>query len=79
MICYNINKISMVKNPNKLREFERRLLRNNPIDIQKNFRIMASLYDEAVQLKIFPLDNPLEGIERDIRYAKVINSVSDDS
>jgi len=69
----------MVKNPNKLREFEMRLLRNYPIDIQKNFRIMASLYDEAVQLKIFPLDNPLKGIEKDIRYAKVINSVSDDS
>jgi hypothetical protein len=69
----------MVKNPNRLREFERQLLRGNPVDIQRNFRIMASLYDEAVQLKIFPLDNLLEGIERDIRYAKVINSVSDDS
>jgi hypothetical protein len=69
----------MVRNPNRLRDFERELLRASPIDIQRNFRIMASLYDEAVNLQIFPLDNPLEGIERDIRYAKVINSVSDDS
>lgn len=69
----------MVKNPNRLREFETELLRSDSVDIQRNFRIMASLYDEAVQLKIFPLDNSLEGIERDIRYAKVINSVSDDS
>jgi hypothetical protein len=29
--------------------------------------------------KIFPLVAPLERIEKDIRYAKVINSVSDDS
>ena len=69
----------MVKKSKRLRDFETELLRVSPIDIQRNFRIMASLYDEAVSLNIFPLDNPLEGIERDIRYAKVINSVSDDS
>ena len=69
----------MVKNPNSLRDFETELLRIRPTEIQRNFRLMASLYDEAVNLEIFPLDNPLEGIERDIRYAKVINSVSDAS
>jgi hypothetical protein len=67
----------MVKNPQKLNKFETDLIRKEPVDIHGNFRIVASLYDEAVHLGVFPLANPLEGIERDIQYARVINSVSD--
>ena len=69
----------MIKNPNRLRQFETDLIKNEPVDIQENFRIMTALFEEATALGIFPLKNPLEGIEIDIRYAKVINSVSNPS
>ena len=69
----------MIKNPKRLQKFETNLIQKEPIDIHKNFRIMAALFEEAVLLGIFPLKNPLEGIEIDIKYAKVINSVSDSS
>jgi hypothetical protein len=55
------------------------MIRKEPIDFQKNFQIITALFEEAKLLGVFPLKNPLEGIEIDIKYAKVINSVSDTS
>jgi hypothetical protein len=56
-------------------KFEKELLRKEKIDIKKKFQIMSALYKEAVTLGIFPLKDPLEGLEVDIRIAKVVNSV----
>jgi len=56
--------------------FEKELLRKEGVDVRKNFRIVDALYNEAVALGIFPLRDPLEGLEVAIRIARVINSVS---
>ena len=66
----------MIKNYKKLQEFERKLLKKEKVDIMQNFKIVEALYKEAVALGIFPLKNPLEGLEIDIKIAKVVNSVS---
>ena len=66
----------MIKNHKRLQEFERKLLKKEKVDIMQNFRIVEALYKEAVALGIFPLKNPLEGLEIDIKIAKVVNSVS---
>ena len=66
----------MIKNHKKLQEFERKLLKKEKVDIMQNFKIVEALYKEAVALGIFPLKNPLEGLEIDIKIAKVVNSVS---
>ena len=66
----------MIKNHKKLQEFEKKLLKKEKVDIMQNFRIVEALYKEAVALGIFPLKNPLEGLEIDIKIAKVVNSVS---
>jgi len=42
----------------------------------RNFKILEALYQEAVSLGIIPLKNLLDGVEVDIKIAKVINSVS---
>ena len=55
--------------------FEKKLLRKERVDIKRNFQIMNALYKEAVTLGIFPLKDPLEGLEVDIKIAKVVNSV----
>jgi hypothetical protein len=57
-------------------KFKDDLIRREKVDIQRNFRIIDALYEEAVALGIFPLEDPLEGIEVDIRIARVVNSVS---
>jgi len=57
-------------------EFEIELLRNGNLDLKKKFKILEALYKEAVALGVFPLRDSLEGLDVDIRIAKVVNSVS---
>jgi transcriptional regulator with XRE-family HTH domain len=58
-----------------LLKFELSLLRREKMDYGKNFRIVDALYHEAVTLGTLPLKNPLDGIEVDLKIAKVVNSV----
>ena len=67
----------MIKNYKEFKKFEDQFISNEKIDIEKNFLIVGEMYKEAVALNIFPLKDPLDDIEIDIRTAKVINSVSD--
>jgi hypothetical protein len=64
---------------NEFRKFEIEILRNEKLDTRKKFKIVEALYKEAVALRVFPLKDPLEGLEVDIRIAKVVNSVSKDT
>jgi hypothetical protein len=64
----------MIRN-NEFQKFEMEFVKREKVDIVRNFRIMDALYNEAVTLGILPLKNPLEGIEVDLKVAKVINSV----
>jgi predicted translin family RNA/ssDNA-binding protein len=70
--------IEMIMN-NEFRRFEIEMLRNEKLDVKKKFKIVEALYKEAVALGVFPLKDSLEGLEVDIRIAKVINSVSKDT
>jgi len=65
----------MVKNRKILQLWEDNRLKNSKIDIYQNFNIIDALHNEALELNVFPLRNPLEGLEVDIRVAEVINSV----
>ena len=65
----------MIKNCETLLTFENDLIRKSKPDILKNFRLVDAMYDEAVALGIFPLKDPLDGLEIDIKIAKVVNSV----
>jgi hypothetical protein len=65
----------MIKNGARLKEFEDNFIRQNKPEILKNLQLLDSLYKEARALSVFPLREPLEGLEIDIKIAKVINSV----
>jgi hypothetical protein len=56
-----------------LRAFEKEQIQKSPPDYHKNLRIFEALYEEARLLGVFPLENPLEGIEVDIALAAVLN------
>jgi hypothetical protein len=58
-----------------LQKFEIDFLKEGKIDVARNFRIVEALHREAVTLGIIPLKKPLDGIEVDVRIAKVVNSV----
>jgi hypothetical protein len=70
--------IEMIMN-DEFRTFEIEFLRKEKLDTKKKFKIVEDLYKEAVALGAFPLKDSLEGLEVDIRIAKVINSVSKDT
>ncbi|MBE3111720.1 MAG: hypothetical protein IMZ46_14640 [Acidobacteria bacterium] len=65
----------MVKNPEKLRAFEDERIRTEKVDVERNFRIVDALYDEARMLGVLPPKDPLEGIEVKIRIARAVNYV----
>jgi hypothetical protein len=60
----------------EFQEFELILLRREKVDVKRNFKIVEALYREAVALGVIPLKDPLDGLDVDLRIAKVINSVS---
>ena len=65
----------MITNPKKLQEFNKKLLKKEKVDIKQNFRIVEALYREAIALGAIPLTDPLDGIQIDIKIAKVVNSI----
>ena len=65
----------MIQNRKVLEAFERDLIKNSRIDIERNFRIVDALYEEALLLKAFLRDNPLDGLDNVLHIAKVVNSV----
>lgn len=60
----------------EFRKFETELSRKGKVDIKKNFQIVEALHREAVALGVLPLKDPLEGIDVDIKIARVLNYVS---
>ncbi len=69
------NKPSYGGEKTELLKFELNVLREEKADYERSARIVDALYHEAVALGVFPLRNPLEGIEVDLKVAKVVNSV----
>ena len=79
-MCMNLDKrqvelVKLIANPKKLQEFNKKLLKKEKVDIMQNFRIVEALYREAVTLGVIPLKDPLDGLEIDMKIAKVVNSV----
>lgn len=65
----------MIKDPDMLRKIEEDFLKKEgEIDYLHSLKIVESLYNEALHLGAFPLKDPMEGIEVDIRIARILNS-----
>lgn len=65
----------MTRDAKILRAFEDELLRENETDLQTKFAHVTALLEEARSLGTSPPEDPLEGIERDIEYSRVMKSV----
>jgi hypothetical protein len=65
----------MVKNSPLLADLERRLAAGEKADPSRNFRILDALYEEARDLGAFPLRDKLDGLDVDIKIARVVNGV----
>lgn len=65
----------MVKNTSKLRAFEDEYIRGDKTNFWQNLQLIDQLYQEAKALSVFPPQDPLSGLDIDIKIARVINSV----
>lgn len=65
----------MITNKKFWEEWEKNYIASSKSDYLQNLAIVESMLDEAIILGVFPLKNPLEGIETDIKVARIINRV----
>lgn len=65
----------MVKNKLKLNKFYQRLIKKENISHKKALSIYEALHREAVSLGVINSKNILDGLEVDIKIAKVINGL----
>lgn len=63
----------MIRNPHILRAFEDEFCRRTPPDHLLNLRIVEAMLEEARQLGVWPPADPLEGVDVDIRVARILN------
>jgi hypothetical protein len=70
-----INGVDMIKERKLLLEFEREFIQTEKTDYFKSLQMFEEMWNEGVFLKILPLKDPLEGIEVDLRIARIINHV----
>ena len=65
----------MIKNGEIVRKFEDDLIRNEAAFSHDHARkLLASMWEEGVQIGVLPPDDPLEGVDTDIRIAGILNS-----
>lgn len=65
----------MVKNSELLKRFEDSFIKDEGrLPFDKSIKLFASMWNEGVKLGVLPPKDPLEGIEVDIKIAKVLNS-----
>jgi hypothetical protein len=63
----------MIQNGRMLDLFERDLISRSAADFRQNLKIYEALYEEARRLGVFPLKDPLDGIDADIHLARILN------
>ena len=65
----------MIKDTGLLGRFEREELKKENMDYESALRIFEGMWLEGMALGVLPLKDPLEGVEVDIRIARMLNHV----
>ena len=63
----------MIKDAQAWRTWEAEGPLREPPDFPRNLRLFEAMYDLARSLGAFPPDDPLSGLETDIRTARILN------
>ncbi len=63
----------MIQNSDLIEALNKAQIQASPPDYFKNLALFEGLYREAKALGALPLKDPLEGIETDIRLARILN------
>ena len=63
----------MIQNIHLIKALNKAQIQASPSDYFQNLALFEALYQEARVLGVLPLKDPLEGIETDIRLARILN------
>jgi hypothetical protein len=66
----------MIKNRRILDDFEKSQIRKERLTYRKSLKLVESLWKEGMALGVLPPKDPLEGIETDIKLARILNRCS---
>ena len=67
----------MVRNARRLKKFEDDLIRNGErLSFPQALRMFQGMWNEAKTLGVFHPKNLLEGLDKDVEMAKILNSCS---
>ena len=69
----------MIKNSKILTEFEADEAKHEKFSYAEALKIFEAMWQEGISLGVLPQKNPLDGIETDIKIAKILNSCSKNS
>ncbi len=64
----------MVKNSNLLKKFEQQEIQKSKLSYLEALKIFEAMWEEAKNLGVLPSKDPMEGIEVNIKLAKILNS-----
>ena len=64
----------MIRNPEKLREFEDNYVRDRATDHEGSLKAAGALYDLARRLEAMGYEQAMEALEAKIRVARVLNA-----
>jgi len=65
----------MIRDSELLTKFEREYLRQDKTDYFDSLRLFEEMWKEGLFLGVLPSKYPLEGIEVDLRIARILNHV----
>jgi len=63
----------LIKNSDVLERFERGMIKKEKLSFKQALALFEAMWQEGVNLGVLPPKNPLEGIEVDIRIARILN------
>lgn len=66
----------MIRRPDLVKALEDRYAVEHPLDPTAAMRIFEAMWEQAHALGVLPPADPLDGIEEDIRLARILRSCS---
>jgi len=63
----------MIKNPDILEQFETEIIKKDKLSFKQTLTIFEAMWREGVDFGVLPPKDPLEGIDVDIRVARILN------
>jgi hypothetical protein len=63
----------MIRDVKRWREWEAEYIASAPADYSRNLELFEAMYEQARELGLFPLADPLEGLDAKVHLARVVN------